>query len=405
MRYRNFLLILFVFVISKNYGQSTSTTLDIVSWNIEFFGDINNGPADNDLQEANAKKVMRYLNADIYGLCEIVDTMRLRRLTDSLGANFGFKIADFCSNNTTGTGASWLNGQKLAFIYKKDHVSNVSFRGYLRSSSNAYFNFASGRFPYIMNADVTVNGFTRNINFIMLHGKAGSTVDDFNRRRGGALEMKDSMDLQYSNSINLIIGDYNDALHMTISSGAGPESSYEPIVKDSLDANHYRSVTIPLAWQGLSSMINFPNVIDNHIISDEAMTYYIPGSAKIRSDVVAVIPDYVSAHNTSDHWPVISQYNLAGVITGIPQVSATELGIITYPNPFHSELNIKATKSLFNLKAELIDVSGKIIYTYTFDHISPGTNKSLQVPVLPQGIYILHIRTNAYHSAVKIIRM
>jgi hypothetical protein len=294
-----------------------------VSWNIEFFGDINNGPADNDLQEANAKKVMRYLNADIYGLCEIVDTMRLRRLTDSLGSNFGFRIADFCSNNTTGTGASWLNGQKLAFIYKKDHVSNVSFRGYMRSSSNAYFNFASGRFPYIMNADVTVNGITRNINFIMIHGKAGSTVDDFNRRRGGAIEMKDSMDLQYSSSINLIIGDYNDALNMTISSGAGPESSYEPIVKDSVDANHYRSITIPHAWQGLSSMINFPNVIDNHVISDEAMTYYIPGSAKIRSDVVTVVPDYVSSHNTSDHWPVFSQYNLAGIITGIPEVSAT----------------------------------------------------------------------------------
>jgi hypothetical protein len=60
---------------------------------------------------------------------------------------------------------------------------------------------------------------------------------------------------------------------------------------------------------------------------------------------------------------------------------------------------------LFDLKAQLIDISGKIIHTYSIDHISPGTNKSLQVPVLPAGIYILNLITKDYRAAVKIIRM
>ena len=400
-----FLVILLVLFISRTFGQSSPTTLDVVSWNIEFFGDLNNGPPNNDLQEQNAKKVMRYLDADIYGLCEIVDTMRLRRLTDSLGTNFAFKIADFCSNNTTGTGASWLNGQKLAFIYKKDHVSNPRFRGFLRSSATAYFNFASGRFPYLMNADVTVNGITRNINFIMIHGKAGSTVDDFDRRRGGAIEMKDSMDQHMASAINLIIGDFNDALHLTISQGAGPESSYDPIVEDSIDANHYRSITIPLGYLGQTSMINFPNVIDNHVISNEAMTFYIPGSAKIRTDVTAVVPDYVSAHNTSDHWPVSSNYNLAGVITGIPDIPLTESGIISYPNPFRGDINLKTTKQISNLTVELTDLSGRSILVAHYNIMAAGSIRTIQVPELSRGIYILKFSTTEFRTAVKLIRM
>ena len=72
---------------------------------------------------------LRALNADIYGLVEIVDTTRLRRLTDSLGMQFDFVVSPFSSNNSTGTGNSWLNGQKLAFIYNTNIFTNVTSRG------------------------------------------------------------------------------------------------------------------------------------------------------------------------------------------------------------------------------------------------------------------------------------
>lgn len=407
MNYGKFLLVIALsWLVNSVSAQSSPTTLDVVSWNLEFFGDISNGPADNDLQEANAKKIMRYLDADIYGLCEIVDSMRLRRLVDSLGTNFGYKLADYCSNNTTGTGPSWLNGQKLAFIYKKDHFNNLTIRGFMRSSPTAYTNFASGRFPYLLNADVTVNGFTRNINFFMLHGKAGATASDFTRRRDAAIEMKDSIDQQFPNSINLVIGDYNDALHMTISTGGvGPESSYDPIVEDSLDANHYRSITIPLGYLGQSSMINFPNVIDNHIVSNEAMPYYIPASAQIRTDVTAVVPDYVSAHNTSDHWPVFSNYNLSGIVTGLPGAPLVELGIQCYPNPFREELFLKAGKPVNNLFIQLSDLSGRIIYSNKYSFIQPGTIIKPSFPVLGNGIYVLQFITPHSRSFVKLVRL
>jgi hypothetical protein len=139
----------------------------VVSWNIEFFGaPFASGSANKDLQEINVKKIMRYLNADLYGMVEVVDTMRFRRLVDSLGnTEFGYFIAPFCSSNTTGTGASWTSGQKLAFVYRKSVFSNITTCGIRRNSAPGYTNWASGRFPYMFSATAIINGISKKCKF------------------------------------------------------------------------------------------------------------------------------------------------------------------------------------------------------------------------------------------------
>lgn len=37
-------------------AQSSASTLDVVSWNIEWFGDANNGPVNNDLRKRMQKR-------------------------------------------------------------------------------------------------------------------------------------------------------------------------------------------------------------------------------------------------------------------------------------------------------------------------------------------------------------
>lgn len=386
-------------------AQSSPSTLDVVSWNLEWFGDNNNGPANNDLQEANAKKIIRFLDADLYGLVEIVDSMRVRRLVDSLGNTvYGYVISPFCSGNTTGTGNGWLSGQKLAFIYRKSIFSSIVVRGLLRTSSAAYTPWASGRFPYMLSATVTINSVSKNINFIVIHGKAGATMDDYQRRQAGAQELKDTLDANFSTANIILIGDYNDALNTSIYAGAGGISSYISIVADSTDADHYRSLTLPLGNAGQTSMTDFPNVIDNHVISNELEQYYVAGSAKIRTDVVTIVPDYVTAHTTSDHYPVFSQYNL-GVTTAVPNVTASELGIITFPNPFKEQLNIKATKTLTQVQMKLMNVQGQILNTQYYNIIASGSTVQPTLPSLANGIYFLSIETKQYKTVVKLVRL
>ncbi|MBI3139549.1 MAG: T9SS type A sorting domain-containing protein [Sphingobacteriales bacterium] len=399
-------LCVLLFISLTTRAQSSTSTLDVVSWNLEWFGAASGGPANEDLQESNAKKIMRYLDADLYGVVEVVDTMRFRRLVDSLGnAEYGYFISPFCSNNTTGTGNSWLSGQKLGFIYRKSIFTNVRTRGLLRTSSAAYTSWASGRFPYMLSATATINSVSKDINFIVIHGKAGSTASDYDRRRAGAQELKDTLDAQFASTINIIIGDYNDALNGTISTGSGPESSYQPIILDSTDADHYKSITLPLGVAGQSSMINFPNVVDNHVISNEATPFYVLSSAKIRNDITAVVPDYATAHTTSDHYPVFSNYSLEGLITGVPVLNPAAFGIQVSPNPFGTTLRIRATKSLTNTTIRLLNMQGGVIYQQPIGLISAGMIYTPKLPALQRGIYFLQVETRQQRTVIKLTHL
>jgi hypothetical protein len=156
-----------MFFIGDSFAQSTDTTLDVVSWNIEWFGSTSNGPTNKSLQEANVVKVLKWMNADLYGLVEVVDTLRMRRVVDQLGnAEFGYVISPFCTQATQPSGNAWLNGQKLAFIYRKSVFSNISTRGMMRNSATANTNWASGRFPFMLSATATMEGVSKQMNVI-----------------------------------------------------------------------------------------------------------------------------------------------------------------------------------------------------------------------------------------------
>jgi hypothetical protein len=401
-----FLLLIVLSVHLEINAQSSSSTLDIVGWNLEWFGSSTDGPANDNLQRENAKKIIRYLDADMYGLVEMVDTVQIRRLVDSLGTNnYSYIISGFCSNATAPGTTAWRTGQKLMFLYKKSIFSNVTTRGLLRSSATAYTSWASGRFPFLLNANATIDGVTRNINFIVIHGKAGSTASDYDRRRAGAQELKDTLDAQYPNTLNIIFGDFNDALNQTISTGSGPESSYQPIIVDSTDTDHYNSITLPLAVAGQTSMTTFPNVVDNHVISNEMEPFYVLNSAKIRTDITTVVPDYITAHNTSDHYPVFSKYSLTGLVTAVPVISLAEMGIIVFPNPFINGINIRTTKRLNNVQLKLINMQGQILSTQSYGIINAGSSIQPAFPPLAKGIYFLSAETKQYKTVVKLVHL
>ena len=399
-------LLLFAFLINNktSSAQSSTSTLDVIGWNLEFFGaPYASGPTNKDLQEANAKKLMRYFDADIYGLVEIVDTMRLRRVRDSLGTNFEYIIAPYSTDGPIGTNG-WRQSQKLAFLYKKDIFSNISTRGMMLNSPTAVSNWASGRMPFLLKADATINGITKTINFIVVHGKAGNTASDYNRRLAGVQELKDTLDAHFSTANVFILGDFNDALNASIYSGASV-SSYTPLISDSTDSDHYKSITLPLGYAGQTSMINFPNVIDNHVISNEVVPFYVLNSAQIRTDVTAVVPDYVTAHNTSDHYPVFSKYSLAGIITGLPTVNPNEFGIRVSPNPFIQTVNIKASKTLTNVQLRLVNMQGQVVTTQSYGIINSGSSVQPIFPLIPRGIYFLQVETKQYRTVIKLTHL
>ena len=274
----------------KNYTKD----ITIANWNIEWFGSAAMFSGNLDKQEVNAGKVLKYLNADLYGICEVVDTARFGHMVRSiLGDEFRYTLSFY----PIATGS-----QKLAFIYNRNIFRNVSVRPFMGLSSAAYYNFAQ-RFPFMLTAEVVVNNRRTIVHYILLHAKANADIASYNRRMSGSIEMKDSLDKYYNDKNFMVIGDYND--HLKGSILAGQPSPYDNFVSDD---KRYNPISLPLNATGYQSTITYPNsVIDHQMVSAALAKWYITGSIKIRSDVTAVVPDFTT-HNTSDHYPVSSVY-------------------------------------------------------------------------------------------------
>lgn len=275
----------------KNYNKE----LTIANWNIEWFGSVRFA-GDLSLQESNAGRVLRYLDADLYGICEVVDTARFgRMIRNYMGSEFSYIISPYPKID-----------QKLAFVYNKHIFRNVRARPFMSQSVTAAVNFSSGRFPFLLSADIVVNGKRHPAHFILLHAKADADVESYNRRKEGSTELRDSLDIYFNGQHCMVFGDFNDQLNGSILGGY--LSPYKNFLED---GGRYKALTLPLNTPGNQSTLSFANsVIDQQIVSGNMRYWYKDQSVRIRTDVKTVVPDY-QQRTTSDHYPVTSVYTVA----------------------------------------------------------------------------------------------
>ncbi|MBC7827647.1 MAG: Ig-like domain-containing protein [Chitinophagaceae bacterium] len=291
---------------------SSLRALKVVNWNIEWFGSTEFGPTNEPLQQQNVKTILQKLDADLFALEEVVDTLKLKEMVDQM-PGYAYTISDFSSRADDLNDPDYPSAQKLAFVYKTSVVKKLYTYGVLRfgGSADAYNDWASGRFPYLMKAEVNLQGVTATVNFVVIHSKANTgtvaeRVESWERRKGGIDELKDSLDVYYPYSNLILLGDFNDDLDSTIAPNIpGNISSYINLINDSVD---YKLLTLPLSRAGLKSTVSFDNVIDHQVASNEMGVAYVPGSAKILTYVSTMVSGY--ATTTTDHYPVVARYDM-----------------------------------------------------------------------------------------------
>ncbi|MEO7992101.1 MAG: endonuclease/exonuclease/phosphatase family protein [Chryseolinea sp.] len=298
-----------------------ANTFDLMNWNLEFFGATREkypeeyGPADEPLQLQNVQHIISSIHADIIAVQEVSDDSLFTELIAALPGYKGI-CSDRYSYSFQGP-TSTFPPQKVCFIYDSATVQVESTRVLFETrydsarlfdaslipnypTGDASSFWSSGRLPFMLTANVTVDGVTEKIRFINLHAKSGSTQSDYNRREYDAAVLKDSLDAHYANDQVVILGDYNDDLTESIVSGL--PTSYSNFVQDTAA---YNSITRSLSLAGAKSTISFDNVIDNQIISTELNEEYLIGSEQVITPF-AEVPNYAST--TSDHLPVVSRF-------------------------------------------------------------------------------------------------
>lgn len=339
-------------IMGMSFTGTSLRTLKVVNWNLEWFGSTASGlgPTNKNLQQQNVQQVLTSLNADLYALVEIVDTLRFKTVAEALPGNYGYVVNDYGSYADDVNDADYAGAQKLGFIYNKDVIKKISTRGILRKSTgNAFNSWASGRYPFLMQAEVTLNGATTVVDFIVIHAKANTggvadKIEAYDRRKAGADELKDSLDVMFPNSKIIILGDMNDDFDKTITTEVAPNtvSSYSSFLND---AANYHPVTLPLSLSGNSSTVSFPDMIDHVITSSELNISYVPNSAKVYRDVLTLINSYAST--TSDHFPIITKYDWR--YFSKPVITLSDLGFFADPGTCSANITLpKPTATGFN---------------------------------------------------------
>lgn len=305
----------------KGSSIDIAKTLEVVNWNIEWFGSKSLGPVNESQQEQNVKTILQNINADVYGLTEVVDTASLGRIVRQMP---GYQyISNNYGSHTNPFAPSPIalgEAQKVAFVYKTSLISNIDTAALLSQGINtagdisnpSYNNWSSGRFPYMLSADVTLNGITKNVKFILLHAKANTspTITSYNRRKAGAEELHTLLNTRYASDNVVIFGDFNDDLDQTITDGINPPvTSYLSFINDSLN---YFPVTLSLSNAGKASTVSYSDVIDHVIVSSEMKQFYMNNSVSILNDVSTLVSGY--ATTTSDHYPVFSRFAFDAVL-------------------------------------------------------------------------------------------
>ena len=299
-------------------------TFDVGAYNLSFFGANASNTADSGeitKQVNNIATVMRHINLDVIGVEEVSNDSAMTVLVSKL-PGYNFVLSNRWSYSFNPPTPNFP-AQKTGFVYNeltsKMVEKHVMFEGLFDSlrnnlktlpaypDSSSHF-WASGRLPFMVTFDVTINGIVKRIRMIDIHGKANATGDatptqSYNRRAYDAKVLKDTLDTYYKNDNIILVGDYNDRVYGSINSGL--VSPYNIFVADTAN---YQSLDYPLDSAGRVSFITGTGLIDHIIISNELKRNYISNSTDIE-DARTYISSY-NATTASDHLPIYTRMTL-----------------------------------------------------------------------------------------------
>jgi endonuclease/exonuclease/phosphatase family metal-dependent hydrolase len=366
-----------------------SATFDVVNWNLEFFGATREdypeeyGPADEPLQLENVKTVLLSLDADIIAVQEVSSDSLFAELVRQL-PHHAFTCSNRYSYSFQGPDDEFPP-QKLCFIYDTTTVDLVNARvvfenlydsartvdptllpGYPSGDPSSFY--SSGRLPYLATFDATINGVTERISLIDIHAKSGSSAADRNRRLYDATVLKDSLDANFPSEKFIILGDLNDDLDQSITTGQ--PTPYAAFVNDTA---RYNPITKALSEAGARSTVSFNDVIDHQILSDELSPDYIASSVQINTPF-GLITNY--AGTTSDHLPVISRF-----VFEAPEVNFVTQSQVTQESTTTIPVVLSVSEISDEPRTVKIRLSGNGSYGSDFTTSPPASGDTLSVTV------------------------
>ena len=361
---------------------SKDQTLDVVTWNIEWFGSPSNDPSDDDLQLQNVITVVETIDADIYALQEISSPNRFNELVAGLEGYGGF-LANFSQT------------QETAYLFKRSTIDSLS--GVTLSSSDGFTqsNWANGRYPLLFRFIANINDEQQEIYAFNIHAKAFGDQESYNKRVVASEELKEYLDRNYRNDNVIFLGDYNDEiLTSTFTGNPSPYKNFD-------DDSEYTIVTKNLEESGFASHSS-GSFISHITFTSELSDDYFEGTERVEN------PSYVGSYlsTTSDHYPVWTRFKFGIITSNDDEILETPETVTlnqNYPNPFNPSTVISYTlKSSTNVTLNVYDITGRRVASLVNGRQAAGAQEvSFNASSLASGVYIYRLQTTNGASLTK----
>ena len=301
--------------------QGGNGKLTVATYNLDFFAsDVQDeqgrefGPVNDTLQAVNVAAVLKALGADVIGLQEISNEVALNSLVADL-PGYDLIISGHWSHSweaedphfppqKTGliynTGVARLVDHEVMFadLYDQIQKGTSALPDYPGGDPTAFW--SSGRLPLTARFDVTTDGISQRIRFIVIHSKSGSSPDDYSRRAYDNEHLFNYLATNYADEKIVLLGDFNDDVDQSIVPAS--ISPYHDFVNDT---SNYHVLTYDLSGSGASTFPALNSFIDHLIISSELAGAYVANSVNVIRPV-EFIANYFQT--TSDHFPVVARF-------------------------------------------------------------------------------------------------
>jgi len=349
----------------NNLSFGTDSTLDVMTWNIEWF------PKNGQQTIDSVKTIIQNLNIDVIALQEINDTALFRQMVNSLpGYETYFE-------------SSYYAG--LAYIYNSNTVQINSF--YEIYTTFPYWTYFP-RSPMVMDFNFM------NDNYILINNHfkcCGDGILDQNnpsdeeyRRQEASNLLQNYIDSNFSSNNVIVLGDLNDVLTDDLANNVFQNfidnyTNYEFV--------DYNIATGPSAnW----SYPNWPSHLDHILITNELFD-----NMQLDESTVSTIriDDHMGSFSiydgyVSDHRPVGIKIGFdSGLELSKKQLPST---FHVYPNPFKDGITIECPILSESMLLEIRNIQGQLIDQIIISQ--DQSNISWTAGTIPEGIYVFQLK-------------
>jgi endonuclease/exonuclease/phosphatase family metal-dependent hydrolase len=352
------------------FGDDTS--LDIMSWNIEWF------PKDEYVTPNDVSSIIAALEPDIIAIQEIDDTTAFKDMVNGM-PDYAYSIY-----------SSYFMG--LAYMYKPSSVQVTSI--YEIYTEYEYWNIFP-RSPLVMEFTYNGEAFTLLNNHLKCCGDGeidmGNTDDEEYRRYMAADLLEQWISTEKPNQPVILTGDMNDVL---------TDEATNNVFQFFLDAPGEYAFTDMLIAEGSAAYWSYPtwpSHLDHIMITDELFDAYAnPGSACTTILVDEAYSNYSDYdESVSDHRPMGLKLKDDPASTPLQQTSHVN----TFPNPANDRITIsglnpgtsyclrnaagvKIIESISEHSTMDLDLSGLLPGTYSLEIHFPERNIRKKVIII-----------------------